>query len=172
MCLLVTYGPSNSSTNQHYSAKSMQYVKSGRIISFIQKCKSAGMQLGISYFKQTFYMPILCSYPCKIIKLYSIISNYDNVMPYWQQTSSEFLHFTWKTRKNAISATAWPIFTKFNVIMQKVSPSNWLLKISVSEFQDGRQPPSKNQIAISMMIQNGSLKRFSRPPSWISKLKF
>jgi len=57
---------------------------------------------------------------CKITKLYSFVSNFDKVIPYWEQLSREFLHFTWKIWKSDTSATAPPIFTKVNVITQIV----------------------------------------------------
>ena len=50
-----------------------------------------------------------------------IIFNFDKVMLYQVLSSSEFLHFTWKTRKNRdTSATIRPISIQFGVMMQNI----------------------------------------------------
>jgi len=56
-------------------------------------------------------------------KFHSVICNYDKVMPYGiTALFSEFLYFTriMQSRKMAI-ATAWPVSTKFGMMMQNES---------------------------------------------------
>jgi len=42
-------------------------------------------------------------YVCKVTRFYSIIFNFDKVMLYEVRSSTGVLHFTWKTRKSAMS---------------------------------------------------------------------
>ena len=73
-------------------------------------------------------------------KLYSIISNYDKVMPHQARLSTDFLNkiVTSKMRKLYcdISATLRPISTKFNTMTQNMA--HGCLKFPNSK--DGRQP--------------------------------
>ena len=82
-------------------------------------------------FKLKFYAPrpILCSYLCKITKLYSNISNFDKVKVELDRLVNFYISLE-KHEKCDITATARPIFRKFNVIMQNVS----LKKVAVENF--------------------------------------
>jgi len=77
----------------------------------------------------------------QITKYYSVVSNFDEVMPYWARSSSEFLHFTRRRKNCDICATVGPISAKFNTMAQNVFWST-ALKISILKLQDGEQQPS------------------------------
>jgi len=59
----------------------------------------------------------------QITKFYSIISDYvcDKVMPYEARSSSNFLHFTTNAKNSDISATVWPVSTKFGTMTRNLS---------------------------------------------------
>ena len=54
-------------------------------------------------FQINVHTPIVCLYLRNTTQCYSVIYNFDNVMPYEGRPSSEFLHFTRKTWKIAMS---------------------------------------------------------------------